>query len=59
MDNPQIIAHYEQPVNFSLFDCRWIPCSAKFIILGSRPKGTGLIQIYEISNGKTALIKEV
>ena len=56
---PQIICHVEKSTAFSLFDCRWIPCSAKFIVLGSKPRGTGIIQVYEISEGDVKLVKEV
>jgi hypothetical protein len=59
MDKPQIICHAEKSTSLSLFDCRWIPCSAKFVVLGSKPKGTGVINVYEISEGDVKLLKEV
>jgi putative transposon-encoded protein len=59
MDKPQIICHAEKSTSLSLFDCRWIPCSAKFVVLGSKPKGTGVISVYEISDGDVQLVKEV
>jgi len=59
MDKPQIISHAEKSTSLSLFDCRWIPCSAKFVVLGSKPKGTGVISVYEISEGDVKLVKEV
>lgn len=59
IQKPQIICHVEKPITFSLFDCRWIPCSAKFIVLGSKPRGTGIIHVYEISEGDVQLVKEV
>ncbi|XP_069673534.1 dynein axonemal assembly factor 10 [Periplaneta americana] len=59
MEKPQIICHVEKATALSLFDCRWIPCSAKFVVLGSKPKGTGVINIYEISEGDVTLVKEV
>ncbi|XP_022207932.2 WD repeat-containing protein 92 [Nilaparvata lugens] len=55
---PQIICHIEQSLDFSVFESRWIPCSAKFVVLGSHPRGTGVIRIYEISSGKLDLITE-
>ncbi|PSN44725.1 WD repeat-containing protein 92 [Blattella germanica] len=58
MDKPQIICHVEKSLGFSLFECRWIPCSAKFIVLGSKPRGTGVIHVYEISEGDVKLVKE-
>ncbi|KAJ1529917.1 hypothetical protein ONE63_006646 [Megalurothrips usitatus] len=59
MDKPQIIAHIEKSVNYSLFDCRWMPCSAKFVVMGSLPNSSGVIQLYEISGGDAKLIKEI
>lgn len=59
LSKPQIICHIEKSVNYSLFDAKWIPSSAKFVVLGSRPRGSGVIQIYEISNGELKLIKDV
>ncbi|KDR24139.1 WD repeat-containing protein 92 [Zootermopsis nevadensis] len=59
MEKPQIICHVEKSTTLSLFDCRWIPCSAKFVVLGSKPRGTGIINIYELSEGDVKLVKEV
>ncbi|XP_063222208.1 dynein axonemal assembly factor 10 [Bacillus rossius redtenbacheri] len=59
MEKPQIICHADKSTNFSIFDTRWIPCSPKFVVLGSMPNGTGIIQLYEISEGGITVIKEV
>ncbi|KMQ96723.1 wd repeat-containing protein 92-like protein [Lasius niger] len=56
---PQIICHIEKSVDYSLFDVKWIPCSAKFVVMGSRPRGTGIIQIYEVSSGELKLVKDI
>ena len=48
---PQIIAHVEKSLDFTLYDAKWIPRSARFIVLGSRPRGTGTLQIYELTSG--------
>lgn len=58
MDKPQIIAHIQKPLNFTLFESKWIPCSAKFVILGNHAKGTGALQIYEVSHGDVKIVKE-
>lgn len=58
MDKPQIICYSQKSVNFSLFDGRWIPSSAKFVLLGSSPRGTGILQIYEVCEGEAKLLKE-
>ncbi|XP_032669570.1 WD repeat-containing protein 92 [Odontomachus brunneus] len=59
LTKPQIICHIEKSVDYSLFDAKWIPCSAKFVVMGARPRGTGIIQIYEVSSGELKLIKDI
>nr|XP_034177020.1 WD repeat-containing protein 92 [Osmia lignaria] len=59
LEKPQIICHIEKSVNYSLFDTKWIPCSAKFVVMGSRPRGSGIIQIYELSSGELKIIKDI
>ncbi|XP_074104761.1 dynein axonemal assembly factor 10 [Cotesia typhae] len=59
LDKPQIICHIEKSVDYSLFDAKWIPCSAKFVVMGSTPRGSGVIQIYEVSSGELKLIKSI
>ena len=59
MDKPQIIAHREKSVDFTLFDCKWIPSSAKFVVLGNHARGTGALQVYEVSREDATLIKQV
>jgi len=59
LSKPQIICHIEKSVDYSLFDAKWVPCSAKFVVMGSRPRGTGIIQIYEVSSGELKLVKNI
>ena len=59
MDKPQIIAHVQKSLTYTLFDAKWIPCSAKFVVLGSHAKGTGALQVYEVSHGDVKLIHDV
>ncbi|XP_046971756.1 dynein axonemal assembly factor 10 [Vanessa atalanta] len=58
-DTPQIITHIEHNLNHCLFDCKWIPCSAKFVVIGSLPKGSGTLEIFEINSGELRKIKEI
>ncbi|KAL7297268.1 hypothetical protein TKK_0009668 [Trichogramma kaykai] len=55
---PIIVCHAEQSVDYTVFDAKWIPCSAKFVALGSKPRNTGALQIYELSAGKLNLVKQ-
>lgn len=56
---PQIISHIEKSVDYSVFDAKWVPCSAKFAVMGSRPRGSGVVQIYEVSSGELELVKSI
>lgn len=59
MDKPQIIAHVQKPINYTLFDTKWIPCSAKFVVLGNHARGTGAFQVYEVSHGDIKLVHDI
>ncbi|KAI5632429.1 WD repeat-containing protein 92 [Phthorimaea operculella] len=59
LDTPQIITHVESNLNHSVFDCKWVPCSAKFVVVGCLPRGTGTIELYEITSGEAKKIKEI
>ncbi|CAH2983172.1 unnamed protein product [Chilo suppressalis] len=59
LDTPQIITHIENNINHSIFDCKWIPCSAKFVVIGGLPKGSGTIEIFEITSGEARKIKDI
>jgi hypothetical protein len=59
LEKPQIILHVHKPVSYTLFDTKWIPCSAKFVALGNYAKGSGAMQIYEISHGDVKCILDV
>ena len=59
MTKPRILVVNEKSVNFTLFCVKWIPCSARLVVLGSHPRGTGVWQIYALSNGELQLMSEV
>ena len=59
LEKPQIITHVEKSVNYTVFWVRWVPCSAKVVVLGSHPRDTGALQVYELSKGKLELTLEV
>ena len=59
LSKPQIISHVEKSLNYTIYDVKWLPCSAKFITLGSHPRDTGALQVYELSKGNLNLIHEV
>lgn len=59
MEKPQIILHIQKTVNYTLFDVKWIPCSAKFVSLGNFARGTGAFQVYEVSHGEVKTVLDV
>ncbi|MGH0131332.1 UNVERIFIED_CONTAM: hypothetical protein FKN15_056377 [Acipenser sinensis] len=59
LEKPQIIAHIQKGLNYTIFDSKWIPCSAKFVCMGNFARGTGVIQVYEVQHGEVQLIKEI
>ncbi|XP_058126194.1 dynein axonemal assembly factor 10 [Anopheles ziemanni] len=58
MDSVQMISHIEKSLAYSVYDVKWIPCTAKFVVIGSKPKGTGALQIYELNRGTLDLVKD-
>lgn len=59
LEKPQIIAHTQHSLNYTVFDCKWVPCSARLLCLGNFPRGTGVIQLYELQGGRLILLREV
>ncbi|XP_029138975.1 WD repeat-containing protein 92 [Protobothrops mucrosquamatus] len=59
LEKPQIIAHTQHSLNYTVFDCKWVPCSARLLCLGNFPRGTGVIQLYELQGGRLNLLREI
>ena len=61
--NPQIITHVQKSLNYTLFDAKFVPRSAKFVCVGSKATGSGVIQLYELTHnemkGDVNLLKDV
>ncbi len=52
---PQIIPYAEESVDMTLFDCRWVPCSTRFAIMGTHLKGNGVLRVYTLDLEKKGL----
>ncbi len=50
-DAPGIIEHMSAPIAFTPFDVKWVPESARFVLLGTKPNDTGVVQVYELGAG--------
>lgn len=59
MDKPFIFTHIKHLVNYDIFDTKWIPESAKFAVLGGKTNGTGVLNIFELNDGKLDLVTEI
>ena len=59
LQKPQVVVHISKSLNYTAFDIKWIPCSTKFVVLGSHPRGTGAIQVYDVCRGDAKLVSDV
>jgi len=58
-NKPQIIEHVHKSLTETVYDTKWIPCSARFVLLGSPPRQTGLIKIFNLVKGDVELQAEL
>tara|TARA_B100000524_G_scaffold321760_1_gene202798 strand:- start:945 stop:1826 length:882 start_codon:yes stop_codon:yes gene_type:complete len=56
---PQIVEHICKSLTQTVYCTKWIPCSARFVLMGSPPRQSGLLQIYSLQEGKLELEAEV
>lgn len=59
LNAPQIMEHISQSLTYTPFDCKWIPCSAKFVVAGQTPRAKGILQVYQMNQGKLDLVSEI
>lgn len=59
MDKPQIVTYVHKPLNITTYDVKWIPYSARVVVLGCLSKGTGALHIYELEGADIRLQHEV
>lgn len=48
---PQILEHANKTLNFTPFDVRWIPASARFVLLGQSPGAKGIFKVMQLEKG--------
>jgi len=58
-NKPQIIEHIHKSLNLTVYDTKWVPCSARFVLLGSPARQTGMIQLYNLVKGDAELAGEL
>lgn len=59
MEQPFMFSHITHPENCSVFDTKWLPQSAKFVAIGGRTNGTGVIKLYELNGNQIDLVREI
>jgi len=50
-DRPQIVEHVHKSLTYVVYDTRWVPSSARMVVLGCHPRGTGALQVMSLSRG--------
>ena len=45
---PQILEHISKSVQITSYDVKWIPSSARFVVMGAFARATGCLQVYEL-----------
>lgn len=58
-DKPQLIEFAARSCNYTIFDTKWIPSSARFVSLGAHARNTGALEICELDNGKINVVQTV
>ena len=39
-NKPQIVEHVHKSLPLTVYDTKWVPCSGRFVVLGSPPRQT-------------------
>jgi WD40 repeat protein len=58
LSGPRIIEHIHKSLNWSAYDAKWVPNSARFVSIGYYSRGSGAIQIYTLKQGKIEMTVE-
>jgi len=57
-DKPQLVEHISKSLTLTVNDVKWVPCSARFAMVGVHARGTGAIQCYSLNHGKLESVME-
>jgi len=58
-NKPQMVEHVHKQLPLTVYETKWVPCSARFVVLGSPARQTGMIQIYNLVRSDAELIGEL
>lgn len=59
MDQSFIFTHISHNENFSIFEAKWIPATAKCVAIGGNAKSTGCIKVFELNGNRLDVLHEV
>lgn len=59
LNAPQIIEHINHSLNYTPFDVKWVPCSARLVVAGQTPRANGIIQVFQMNRGQLEIVKEI
>jgi WD repeat-containing protein 92 len=52
---PQIIEHQSMSLDFTPYETKWVPGTAKFVIGGQTPKATGIMKMFKLNPNESEL----
>ena len=58
-NKPQMVEHVNKQLPLTVYETKWVPCSARFCVLGSPPRQSGMIQLYNLVKGDAELVAEL
>eukprot|EP00898_Chlorokybus_atmophyticus_P001650 jgi/Chlat1/2486/Chrsp175S02361 len=57
-DRPQILEHISKSLSITIYDTKWVPSSARLVVLGAYARNTGSMQVYELDGTELKLLSE-
>ena len=54
LERPQILTFQQKSLAYTGFDVKWVPGSAKLVVMGQSPRNTGLIEVLELDTDGAA-----
>lgn len=54
-----MVAHIEKALDHTIYDTKWIPRTAKFIVMGNKSNGNGILTVYELSSGQLEVVESL
>lgn len=58
-NSPFMFSHIKYEENFTVFDTKWLPQTAKFVAIGEKPSLTGFIKVYELNGNQINVVREI